>query len=54
MLFVMILEEICPELVGFGCYVMGFDVVGGVTKHYKKTLGVLHIKSATGRGNQSH
>ena len=24
---------------GFGCYVMGLDVVRGVTRHYKSALG---------------
>ena len=36
-----ILEEIYSPLVGFGCYVLGLDVVSDVTKHYKKSLGVL-------------
>ena len=46
MVFVMkgrklIVEKTMWELVGFGCYVMGFD--HGVTNHYGRALRALHI-----------
>ena len=33
-----ILEETCPELVGFGRYVMGFDVVRVTNQALQKTI----------------
>ena len=43
MVFVMIKTNTRPELGASPCYVMGFDLVRGVTKHYGSALGVLLI-----------
>ena len=42
----MVFEEIYSLLLGFGCYVMGFDVFTWVTKHYGSALGVPWSKRA--------